>query len=94
MAKLKLGLIADEKPVKVTIELTAATYRDLLAYADTLAYQTGQPVEPAQLIAPMVSRFMAADRGFTRARRSGDHPKQEQLQGDHVSEPARGSKSV
>lgn len=33
MAKLKLGAIADDKPVKLTIELPAAVHRDLLAYA-------------------------------------------------------------
>jgi hypothetical protein len=30
MAKLKLGVIADDKPVKLTIELPAAVHRDLL----------------------------------------------------------------
>ena len=33
MAKLKLGAIADDKPVKLTVELPAAVHRDLLAYA-------------------------------------------------------------
>ena len=32
MAKLKLGTIPDEKPVKLTIELPAAIHRDLVAY--------------------------------------------------------------
>jgi hypothetical protein len=31
MAKLKLGAIADDKPVKLTVELPAAVHRDLLA---------------------------------------------------------------
>jgi len=33
MAKLKLGTIPDDKPVKLTIELPAPVHRDLLAYA-------------------------------------------------------------
>ena len=33
MAKLKLGAIADDKPVKLTVELPAAVHRDLVAYA-------------------------------------------------------------
>ena len=33
MAKLKLGAIPDDKPVKLTIELPAAVHRDLIAYA-------------------------------------------------------------
>jgi hypothetical protein len=39
MAKLKLGPIADDRPVKLTIELPAAVHRDLVAYADYLNSQ-------------------------------------------------------
>ncbi len=35
MAKLKLGAIADDKPVKLTVELPADVHRDLAAYTDT-----------------------------------------------------------
>ena len=31
MAKLKLGTLEDDKPVKLTVELPAAVHRDLLA---------------------------------------------------------------
>ena len=44
MAKLKLGAIADDKPVKLTVELPAAVHRDLLAYAEVLARETGQSI--------------------------------------------------
>ncbi|BAB53142.1 msr6956 [Mesorhizobium japonicum MAFF 303099] len=37
MAKLKLGPIADDKPVKVTVELPAPLHRDLSRYAEILA---------------------------------------------------------
>ncbi|MBC9178922.1 DUF2274 domain-containing protein [Pseudoroseomonas ludipueritiae] len=71
MTKLKLGAIADDKPIKVTVELPAPLHRDLVAYAEVLAQETGQQVsDPAKLIAPMVQRFIATDRGFARARRS------------------------
>lgn len=70
MAKLKLGPIADDKPVKVTLELPACLHRDLVAYAEVLARDTGQPAtEPVRLIAPMLERFMATDREFAKARR-------------------------
>jgi hypothetical protein len=60
MAKLKLGAIVDDKPVKLTIELPAAVHRDLLAYAEILARASGQSThDPAKLIAPMLARFMA-----------------------------------
>lgn len=70
MTKLKLGAIADDKPIKVAVELPAPLHRDLVAYAEVLARETGQPVtDPAKLIAPMVQRFIATDRGFARAKR-------------------------
>lgn len=70
MAKLKLGAIADEKPVKVSLELPAGLHRDLTAYAEALAHETGQPIaDPAKLIVPMVQRFIATDRAFARARK-------------------------
>lgn len=71
MAKLKLGPIADDKPVKVTLELPASLHRDLIAYCEVLARETGQPAaEPVRLIVPMLERFIATDRGFAKARRS------------------------
>ena len=70
MATLKLGPIVDDKPVKITVELSAAVWRDLADYARVLAEQTGQGCEPARLVGPMLARFMATDRGFAKARRS------------------------
>lgn len=76
MAKLKLGLIADDKPVKVTLELPAALHRDLTAYAEILARENHHaPTDPVRLIVPMLERFMATDRGFARARRAVPAPK-------------------
>ena len=70
MANLKLGAIADDKPVKLTVELPAAVHRDLLAYAKALARETGQPIaDPSKLVAPILARFMATDRAFAIARR-------------------------
>ena len=71
MAKLKLGAIPDDKSVKLTVELPGALHRDLLAYAEVLARETGQRVaEPTKLIAPMLARFMATDRAFAKIRRA------------------------
>jgi hypothetical protein len=39
MAKLRLGAIEDDKPVKLTHELPASVHRDLVAYADYLNSQ-------------------------------------------------------
>lgn len=69
MTKLKLGTLADDRPVKLTVELPAAVHRDLVAYAEALARETGQVApEPAKLVAPMIERFMATDRGFRRSK--------------------------
>ena len=69
--KLKLGRIPDDKPVRLTIELPAAIYRDLVTYAQALGRESGQgTVEPAKLIGPMLARFMATDRAFAKLRRS------------------------
>ena len=71
MTKLKLGPLADDRPVKLTVELPATVHRDLAAYAAALAAETGgEAVTPEKLVAPMLARFMASDRGFSRGRRS------------------------
>ena len=69
MAKLKLSAVPDDKPVKLTIELPAALHRDLVAYAEVLGRESGQAVEPAKLIVPMLTRFMSTDRVFIRQQR-------------------------
>jgi hypothetical protein len=72
MTRLKLSGIEDDKPVRLTIELPAALHRDLVAYGEVLGRETGSgPVEPVKLIAPMLARFIATDRAFTKARRTG-----------------------
>lgn len=69
MTKLKLGPIANDKPVRIALELPAALHRDLIEYGRLLA-EGGAPIEPAKLIVPMLERFIATDRGFAKARRS------------------------
>jgi len=71
MTKLKLGPLANDKPVRVTIELPAAVHRDLVVYAELLGREAGLAIEPTKLVAPMLARFMATDRAFAKARRLG-----------------------
>lgn len=71
MAKLKLGALADDKPVKVSVELPASLHRDLVAYAEVLSRESGQEIgDPVRLIVPMLQRFVATDRAFARARKT------------------------
>lgn len=83
MSKLKLGNIRDDKPVKLTVELPADVHRDLMAYADILGRETQQSLEPIKLIAPMLTRFMATDRAFAKARKAprSSSPRSEQDSG-------------
>lgn len=74
MTGLKLGPIDEDKPVKVTLELPSAVWRDLEAYAAILGKASGASEAPApgRLIAPMLARFMATDRGFAKMRREAE----------------------
>ena len=69
MTKLKLSTVEDEKPVKLAITIPAELYRNLVAYAQILARESGKAVEPAKLIAPMVEKFIASDRAFAKFHR-------------------------
>jgi len=76
MAKLRLSVIPNDKPVKVALELPATVHRDLVAYAEILARESGQPIsDPVTLIAPMLARFMATDRAFAKARHARERSK-------------------
>lgn len=70
MSKLRLGPIAEDKPVKLTIEMPGALHRTLGDYARVHAAenQLDEPLPVERLIAPMLERFIAGDRGFARAR--------------------------
>ena len=72
MTKLKLAALQADRPVKVTVELPAVVHRDLIAYAEILAKDNGNAPapDPSKLIPPMLQRFMATDKGFSKAKRS------------------------
>ena len=71
MTKLKLTSLLDDKPVKLSIDLPASIYRDLVAYGELPAKTNGAagPIAPVKLIAPMLERFITTDRAFVKARR-------------------------
>jgi len=83
MTKLKLSALLDDRPVKITVELPAPVHRDLVAYAAILAKASGEPTpaDPAKLVAPMLQRFMATDKGFSKAKRSGSADRSERSSG-------------
>lgn len=70
MTELRLGPIAQDKPVRLSVELPASVHHDLVAYANALAAESGATALAAdRLVAPMLARFMATDRGFAKLRR-------------------------
>jgi hypothetical protein len=71
MTRLKLADLADEKPVRLTVEISARLHRELLAYAVALngGEAKGAP-SPEKLIGPMIERFIATDRSYAKARRT------------------------
>ncbi len=70
MTRLKLEDLADEKPVRLTVEVSARLHRELLAYAAVLngGDAKGAPT-PERLIPPMIDRFIATDRSYAKSRR-------------------------
>ncbi|CAG4901650.1 unnamed protein product [Acidocella sp. C78] len=66
MAKLRIGSLPDDRPVKRTITFTAALDSLIRDYAAALAAQEGlsqaPPVE--KLVPIIVERFIASDRAF------------------------------
>jgi hypothetical protein len=71
MTRLKLADLADEKPVRLTIELSARLHRDLTAYALAIngGDAKGAPTVE-RIVPPMLERFIATDRAFAKVRKS------------------------
>ncbi|UYV16615.1 DUF2274 domain-containing protein [Porphyrobacter sp. ULC335] len=71
MTRLKLSDINSNTPVKLTIEIPARLHRRLAEYAVALngGVSEGAP-QPSALVAPIIERFIAADREFARQRRN------------------------
>ena len=87
MPKLRLAAIEDDRPAKLSVELSAAVHRDLVAYAKVLSHETGQDQsEPSKLVGPMLARFMATDRAFAKLRRSASEVPQTTRQGGSKSD--------
>jgi hypothetical protein len=75
MTRLKLADLADEKPVRVNVELNARLHRELVAYAVAVneGEAKGAPA-PERLIPAMIERFIATDRGFAKSRKGAHSP--------------------
>ena len=67
---LKIGPIPDLAPVKLTLSLEPATHAALTDYAALHAKAHGGETPVAEIAAIMIERFLAADAGFRRARKT------------------------
>jgi hypothetical protein len=70
MTRLTLADFANEKPVRLTVEVSARLHREMLTYATVLngGDTKGAPT-PERLIPPMIERFIATDRSYNKTRR-------------------------
>ena len=66
MAKLRIGSLPDDRPVKRTITFTAALDALIRDYAAAIAAQDGQSEAPTieKLVPIIVERFITSDRAF------------------------------
>jgi hypothetical protein len=71
--KLKLGPIPDDKPVRLTITLSAELAALLRAYAEAVGSGDTKPVTVERIVPPMLERFIRTDRAFMRTRRHLAH---------------------
>jgi hypothetical protein len=67
---LKIGPIPDRAPVKLTLSLAPETHTALADYAALHANAYGVETPVAKIAAIMIERFLAADAGFRRARKT------------------------
>lgn len=71
MTRLSLADLADEKPVRMSVEVSARLHRELVAYAIALNDGEAQNAPgPERLIPPMIERFIANDRSYAKVRRA------------------------
>jgi hypothetical protein len=73
MMKLKLGPIPDERPVRLTIILSAELAVLLRTYADAVGSGNSKPVTVERIIPHILERFIRTDRAFMRTRRHVAH---------------------
>ncbi len=70
MTRLKLTAVQDENPIKMTIEIPASTYQDLIQYGEILAGQTGRAdFDTKKLAVKMIEKFLMTDRAFAKLKK-------------------------
>lgn len=68
MAGIKLSMLADMTPVKLSIVISPDLHGALADYAALYAHTYGTSATVAELIQPMLVNFLEGDREFQKAR--------------------------
>jgi hypothetical protein len=98
MAKLRIGKLPDDRPVKRTITFTAALDALIRDYAAAIAAQDGPSEAPPveKLVPIIVERFITSDRAFQapmyQAPPAVPHISRRQIQ--HLRSPAGSAKEI
>lgn len=71
MPDLKLGKLPDRTPVKITITVGPDLNQALREYAEMYRSAYGEAETIAELIPFMLGAFLDSDRGFAKARKTG-----------------------
>ena len=66
MAGLKLGSLPDDRPVRLTITISADLKRALDAYAAAYTADTGRLWETKKLVPHILAAFLKSDKTFAR----------------------------
>ena len=80
---LKLAVLPDRKPVKLTISVSPGLFEALTDYASIYARTYNQDEPPEALAPHMLEAFLASDSGFKKARRALHANQKEKPHGDH-----------
>ena len=66
MARLKLGVLPDDRPVKISVTIPADLKRALDAYADAYGKESGRQWEMKKLVPHILAAFLKSDRTFAK----------------------------
>jgi hypothetical protein len=67
---IKLAMIPERTPVKLTIAISPDLNADLIAYAELYRATYGREESLAELVPAIVSAFLTGDRAFGHSRRA------------------------
>ena len=74
MRRLKLGVLPDDRPVRISITIPADLKCALEAYAEAYAQESGRACEMKKLIPHILAAFLKSDRTFAKLKATPTKP--------------------